>query len=470
MATATDETRIAVVDIGSNTASLAVYAANRVGSLVSLADRSEALRLMRRIGPDGRFPTAAIELAVEEVRQFVQEARRMGASDIVVVATSAVRDALNGGELARRFRAAVGLELRIVDGETEADFAAVAAANTLPVTDGFVVDIGGGSLQIAELRDRRCVRSASLPLGALRLTDAFGPFGPASWAEITALRRHVAEQLAGIPWFRAHGTLVGIGGSIRALAKMDRRARQWPVSENHGYLLEQDAVEAVWERVSRADAEGRRAIPGLSAPRADLIVPGALTVSWLLRVSGFDAIRVCGYGVREGVAFERLLGKDWRVGDVREAGLVARFPGTRGSWPGREAAAVATGLHATLSPALGLDPALRSLFAISARIRIASGGGRAPAPADVLLEAPLPGFVHEEILTLVDLLSSAARFRIDSGEHRRLRILLDLLTASGPKAGGLRVEGARVIVPGARLEGELSRRFSATFGKELAAG
>ena len=129
--------------------------------------------------------------------------------------------------------------------------------------------------------------------------------------------------------------MVGVGGSVRALAKIDRRDRvlrsPCHVSHGHGYALSLDAVEAIWERVSRVGADSRRDIPGLAAHRVDTIAAGALFFFMLLRIGGFDQVRVSSCGGREGIALRWLAAQEGEeqsalVPDVRRGGLWSRFP------------------------------------------------------------------------------------------------------------------------------------------------
>lgn len=459
---------LAVVDVGSNTTNVAVFRADpSTGALDRVLDESEPLRLFRRLGPDGGLPPAVLDRTVETILRLVADARAHGADEVDVVATSAVRDARNGQDLVDRVAGEPGVRVRILDGRDEGVCAAVCATNTLPVEEGFVVDLGGGSLQIVEVRERRPARAASLPLGALRLTDTFRTDGVPAPDAINALRRHVEGQLRTVPWFRARGTLVGVGGTIRAIAKMDRRGKGWPVSHGHGYRLDRDAVESAWERVSRLDPARRKDIPGLSAHRVDLIVAGAGVVAWSLRASGFEELLTSSYGVREGVALQRLYGVEQPVvPDVREAGLAGRFVGARPVDEARGRQRAAEALFDALAGALGLDRAHRGPFGAAARILAAAPTGGAPAAAATLLVAPLQGFVQEETVRIVDLLLPAPRHALDAPTHAGLRVLLDVAAIAGA-ARAVALEGGTVRVSG-QVPGALAARFRAAFGRDLA--
>jgi exopolyphosphatase/guanosine-5'-triphosphate,3'-diphosphate pyrophosphatase len=467
----TGEKRIAVVDIGSNTANLAVFVVDDKGAIASVAERDQPLQLLRRLGPDGTLPAAAIAATMQLLRDFVHQATTLQVDAIELISTSAVRDAPNSGELVARVQAELGLTLRVLDGAAEARTAVVGVVNTLPLVDGFVLDLGGGSLQITEVENRNAVRVASLPLGALRLTDQFVRTDPADGATVNVLRRHVQRSLETLPWLKnAGGQLVGVGGTIRTLAKMSRRAAEWPIPHAHGYRLSADDVESSWELVSRADSARRRDIPGLPAHRVDLVVAGALVVRQLLRFGGFDALEVSSSGVREGAALLHRLGPEARVTDIREAGLRGRFGGSPDelAWA-RQARASAEALFDALAAPLGLDPTLRDTFAVAARLRaLWERRSPVPGPLSALLERPIQGFFQREVLAVADLVSPVPRLRIDLGIRARLAVLLDLVAAAHgrPLRCAVEPDAVRVFLD-ARVQAEIVERFGRAFGRPL---
>ncbi len=431
---------LAVVDIGSNTFTLAVYRGTREGGLDRIAQEGAALKLIRQIAGDGRLPASAIKATVDTIRRFRDRAAALGATTIEVVATSAVRDAANQEELLAAVRG-IGVPIRILDGESEGVCAVVSAVNMLPLTEGFVVDQGGGSMQIAHVTTRRARQVVSLPLGALRLTDRFFASDPPDAAAVTALRRHLQTTLSPIRWFNAGsgGTLVGVGGSLRALAKIDRRLRTWPLSAGHGYVLTVDAIEAIWEQTSRAPAAVRAAIPGLASHRVETVAAAAMTFLTLMRAGGFDTLTVSSYGIREGVAFRRLFGEeaDGLVPDVRLAGLTSRFPKGRPVLAARR-----------LAEAADLDPAVA--FAAAWLL---------PLGADAvarLRDAPLPGYTQAEVLAVIDVLTGGLHV-LASRPRERLRLVAEVALAD-PLA---RVEQGRLV---ATVDERLRARLGEVLG------
>src|SRR5207244_12178943 len=156
-----------------------------------------------------------------------------GPERTIAVATAAVREASNGDELIDAARQQLGLEVDIADGVDEAQFGFLGAVHGLPIEHGIVLDVGGGSLQLVHFRNRRLERSWSLKLGALRLSDQFLKSDPPSRGEMRSLKQHVYETLekSGVRPLQPDERLVGTGGTVRNLAKIDRRLLgDYPIS------------------------------------------------------------------------------------------------------------------------------------------------------------------------------------------------------------------------------------------------
>ncbi len=467
--------RLAIIDIGSNSSTMAVYEGSREFGVNRVYQHGETLRLIRQLRPDRTFPTSAIDRTVEVMRIFSQRALANGAEHIEAVATSAVRDAKNQDELLARIRDEAGVPVRILDGEHEGVAAVVSAVNALPIQDGFVVDMGGGSVQIAHVVTRRARQVVSLPLGALRLTDRFFTVDPPTPDAVTQFRRHVQELIAPLSWFNASGgTLVGVGGSVRTLGKVDRRDRalatnlrpgeggECHVTHGHGYGLSLDAIEAIWERVSRVNADARRDIPGLGAERVDTVSAAALFWFLLLRAGGFEQVRLSAYGVREGMAMRWLAsqaGDDASslVPDVRRAGLWSRFPPRY-----VELCRAAVARAAALADALRVEEGRQVLLAAT---HVAASGIRNESAVAALLDAPLPGFWHEDVMDVVDVLLPGVPRHMATIRRDRLRALVDI--ALSGDFGTVRVGEEGVSIEGQPLPPPLAARFSQAWGRRL---
>lgn len=391
-------TRLGVVDIGSTTATLALYRSGPGGYIDRFEQVGAPLMLMRALGASRAFPKEAFDRTIAAMVSFAREARGHGVTQIIGVATSAVRDARNGEELLAAIRAGSGIPVTLLDGESEGRAAARSAFDTLPVTDGLVVDLGGGSLQLIHLVDRRVVEVVSLPLGSARVSDAFLRSDPPTGAEVTALRRHVEGHFDALPWNREAKLLVGIGGTIRALAKVDRRSKRWPIGHGHGYALTLDEVLAQVDGMSRQRIAERAQVPGLASHRVSTIVGGAVVLAVLLRRCGLDEVLVSTYGLREGLALPVLHGPDL-IPDVRSAGMSGRFPDPTGA--AARAGAQAGAVFDRLAIPDGVAPFWRPILV--GAVRVAHSG------TDVhhVLAEPIQGYTQFDVLRMAALFGLA---------------------------------------------------------------
>ncbi|MGE3857297.1 MAG: Ppx/GppA phosphatase family protein, partial [Dehalococcoidia bacterium] len=174
---------IAAIDVGSNSVRVAVMAVSPHGSLEVIEEARAVPRLIRDVAEHGEFTPETIANLMAVLADFRRLADAAGA-EVVAVATSAARDAANGPALVERIRTELGIDLRVISGDEEAGLAFLGATHSLPVTDGVVIDIGGGSMEVVRFQDRRAAQTWTLPLGAVRLTDRFLTSDPLVTSEL----------------------------------------------------------------------------------------------------------------------------------------------------------------------------------------------------------------------------------------------------------------------------------------------
>lgn len=294
----------AVIDIGSNSARLAIFEIDG-DSIRELAGDKVMLRLAAAVNADGAIDDEAITRTVSAVERFVSAAR---AFDLVpaVVATSAVRDATNREAVLAAVEAACGerVRVRVLEGVDEARLAAIGALRRLGRRDGLVLDLGGGSLEVAAIRDGCWDRGGSWPLGALRSARRLLQSDPPTDAEIKALRREVraALEAAAVPRLQRGEVLVGTGGNARALAKMIAGVDD--SDRVHGHVVERSAIRRSARQLSRVSAQKRRQIAHLDPDRADSIHAGALIIDAVMEHLRARQMLVSDGGLRDGVILE----------------------------------------------------------------------------------------------------------------------------------------------------------------------
>jgi len=299
---------LGVMDIGSNTARCVVFDLSGAGTVRPVYETKDAPRLGSGTGADGSLSPEAMVRGVATVRRFTRTLRAFRVPRTLAVATSAVRDAPNGPEFVRDVARATGVTLRTISGTEEARYAYLGLASAWELSNDLVCDLGGGSLQIAEVRGGTLRNSVSLPLGVLRLSQRFFDHDPPKRREYDALREHVQETLASVleAFGGARYRLFGVGGTVRSLARAAIEFREHPVRRVHGYPLYESDIEALEELLGEMPSARRRSIPGIGSDRADVVLAGIIVFSELVRAVRADRIVVSGTGIREGVALESL--------------------------------------------------------------------------------------------------------------------------------------------------------------------
>ena len=325
---------IAVIDLGSNTARVVVIGAV-LGHSYRLVDEIREVVRLRQGMTTGNMTEASMARALFTLRLFKRFCDSYGVDLIIPSATSAVRDARNGPRFVERVERELGLSLRVLDGEREAYYATLGALNEVPMSHGFVVDIGGGSAQITEVRDRRFLHGASLPLGALALSEQFIKRKEIisedvfTAAESRAVQTTIDDQIDTIPWLQKKKlkpgqALVGLGGTIRNLAKMEAARSHYPLNTLHGFALSRQSVERSIRQLTDLPLVERRKAPGLNSDRADIILPGAMVIQSIMDRLEAEQLTISVNGLREGLFFEHF----WDhltypvVADVRGFGVL----------------------------------------------------------------------------------------------------------------------------------------------------
>ncbi|MGW4566809.1 Ppx/GppA phosphatase family protein [Streptomyces sp. NPDC004561] len=308
--------RVSVVDAGSNTVRL-VIADVEGGVPLPVHTVKWKLRLSEQVEADGSISDEAVERLVKAVGAAGATARKWHAAGPLAFATAVVRSAPNRQEVLRRVASGTGIRMCTLPGETEAELTFLAARRWLGWNAGplALLDIGGGSLEVAFGRGRLPDFAASLPLGANRLTreylDAQDPPGP---GELKALRRRIRHELrdvaSRIRWERPRTAAVS-SRTFQQLARLCGSApgRYGPFEPRE--LRRRELREAVHTLAGLPAAE-RAQLPGISAPRAAQSLAGAVVGHTALKLMGLRRAVVCPWAIREGVLLRYIEdGADW---------------------------------------------------------------------------------------------------------------------------------------------------------------
>jgi len=305
--------RVAAIDIGSNSIRQIVADVSGNGSIRIVDELKAQPRLGAGAAATGQMRPESMQSALDALSRMATLARQLGAQRIEAVATSAVREAANGNEFLERVGAETGLKVRALDGEDEArlTFRSALAHFDLGVGRWVVMDIGGGSIELALSADGLLDRLISLPFGAIRMTEEYlGSDTDDSHRVrlgVNRLRRDVRAELRKVlpvrDWRGAH--VIGAGGTFTNLAGMYlARQRVGTARTVHATHVPRDEVEHILLALQDLALSERQSVPGLNPQRADIIVAGLAVVAEVMsRVDARDVL-VSAYGIREGVLLE----------------------------------------------------------------------------------------------------------------------------------------------------------------------
>ena len=302
--------RLGVLDIGSNTVHLLVVDAHPGAHPLPAYSHKVSLRLAEfldggRIGPSGATALA------EVVHDALRVAEDQGVQDVIAFATSAIREAENGEDVLADIRATTGAPLEVLSGRDEARLTFLAVRRWFGWSSGhlLVLDIGGGSLEIAAGIDEVPDAALSLPLGAGRLTRAYLPGDPPAADAVRALRRHIRIEIgAELRDIVKTGTPDRVVGTSKTLRSLARAAGAAPSSEGQYAARELRAadVASLVDRLAAMTVTERRELPGVSPERAGQLLAGALVADAALDLLGLDHLEICPWAMREGVILRRL--------------------------------------------------------------------------------------------------------------------------------------------------------------------
>ncbi|GAW92235.1 bifunctional 3-dehydroquinate synthase/phosphatase AroB [Calderihabitans maritimus] len=285
---------LGAVDIGTNSTRLLIAKMEK-GQVVPVVQRLQATRLGQGMSEKSYLGAEPAERTLRALRGFQRLMRESGVERARAVATSAVREALNGREFVQEAEAVLGFPVHVVTGEQEAVLSYRGATGAIPeITFPVVVDIGGGSTEITYQNERGRIIPVSLPLGAVRCTEQ-------GWPEnkIQSVLRDGLHPLA-----RRQLGLVGVGGTITTLAAVDLGLEFYDWKKVHKYRLTYERILDILKYLAALPLEERKRVPGLQPERADIIVAGTIILKELMRLLNTEFITVSEADILHGIILE----------------------------------------------------------------------------------------------------------------------------------------------------------------------
>ncbi len=297
--------RVCVIDLGTNSFHAIIVDAYPNGAYKVVDRMKEMVRLGKSGLLAGVLPDDAIERGIRALRRIHILARGWGVQEYLAFATSAIREAKNGGEFIRRVRREVGLRIRAISGAQEAELIYQGVTHAVDITGPtLVVDIGGGSVECIVSTPEAVHYARSLKLGAARMTEQFVSTDPLSAEEQEALRTHYERELASVvEAARAHGvaTIVGSSGTAKSLARVAVDRSEGAERPIYHKAIDVAALREALEVIVAADRDERAAMPGIGTKRVDQIGAGALLLQVITEQLSASELRISPHALREGM-------------------------------------------------------------------------------------------------------------------------------------------------------------------------
>lgn len=302
--------RLAAIDIGTNSFRCIVVEVDPQEGFRVLDDEKAQVRLGEGLNESGRITAVAQQRAIEALQRMCKIISGLGATMVEVVATSAVRKAENRAEFIRAVKTATGLEVKVIDGEAEAELAILSLHHNFAMDRRrfAMVDIGGGSVEIVIASGRHTETVSSLELGVVFLTEKFLHADPPGEPELKQLRKHIRKTLkkAGIDDALQVNCLVGSGGTMTNIGSMVMAMRGEQYESVHRYEILHSEVIHLSAMLTRKDQKERQNIAGLNPERADIIIAGMILTDELMRKIHTNLLRINAKGIREGLILQSL--------------------------------------------------------------------------------------------------------------------------------------------------------------------
>jgi exopolyphosphatase/guanosine-5'-triphosphate,3'-diphosphate pyrophosphatase len=312
---------LAGIDIGTNTLRLLVA---EIGPDLfrELHSNRKITRLGQGLDRAGVLSHEAQQRTLNALIVFADEIRARRAVHVAAIGTSALRDAGNSAEYLATVQRKTGLAIHVITGEEEARLTMLGVARGVSAatrtggspSSAFVIDIGGGSTELIGATPEGAVRSASLPLGAVYLTERFIKHDPPALDEVQRLRNAIKASLERLGTGMTpapDAVFIGTAGAITTLAAMDQGLAMYEPDKINGYTMTKTTIDTIVEKLGASSLAQRRKIPGLEQGREDIILAGAVVTQEIMEQFGFQTMIVSDWGLREGIVldlYEKVIG------------------------------------------------------------------------------------------------------------------------------------------------------------------
>ncbi len=295
--------KVSVIDLGFNSAKMVNYDVRKDGTYLAYQQEGVKVKLGEGLTKAGFLTGEPVERTVEALKLFRDIISFDSIRHVLPVATSAVRDAVNKADFLRLVRDQTGFQFKVLTGQEEAFYSYIGALESTCVPTSLFFDLGGGSLEMVYTENYSIKKVRSYPLGALRLSKKYGDGGVYSKKAYSKMEEYILDVL---PERNELGmsvdtTLVGVGGTLRAVARYEQELSDYQLDKIHNYRLSHSSVSNIAKKLYRIDSDELEETKAIGSNRADTIVAGSAVISLLMQKLDFDELVVSARGLREGI-------------------------------------------------------------------------------------------------------------------------------------------------------------------------
>jgi len=301
--------RIGIIDLGSNTARLVIVDMFAENHYMVVDELKESVRLGQDMDRDGFLKPQRIAETIKTLKMFKRLCDTSKVDRIIAVGTAAVRRAKNQRSFLDEIQVSCNITIRVLSEEEEALLVYRGVINSMDIPKGIILEIGGGSTKIIYYNRRNVLGFASLPFGAVTLTDIFAN-EPTPEQSALRVEEFFTEQLKRIPWLKEvdpEAQMIGVGGSFRNLFKIRKLVCKYPMDLVHNYRLATEDFAGVYNMLKVLDVDKRKKIKGLSPARADIMPAAMAIVNSFVSYMNIDTFTIGACGLREGLMVNQAL-------------------------------------------------------------------------------------------------------------------------------------------------------------------
>ena len=302
--------KIGIIDLGSNSARLVIVNLFADGYFMVVDELKESVRLGQDMERDGFLKPQRVAETIKTLRMFKKLCDASGVTRIIAVATEAVRRAKNQRSFLDEIQASCGIKIRVLTAEEEAVYVYRGVINTMDVPKGIILEIGGGATKIVYYNRRNMLNYATLPFGAVTLTDLFARDGLKPEEQAAKMEEFFTEQLKGLDWLTQLDPdvrMIGVGGSFRNVFKISKIVHKYPLDTVHNFEMQTEDFMPLYDMIKVLDLDKKKKIKGLSAERADILPAALAIIKSFISYINVSSFTISGAGLREGIMFNQAL-------------------------------------------------------------------------------------------------------------------------------------------------------------------